>query len=102
MTHNNRRTTKWRILVLGLVVVFLLVSGLSAASTPLETPPELVRAVGAAGATMASAGSVALRGTLGQPFVGVGRSGDVTLEHGFWHGAAAGYVVYLPLVLRGY
>jgi hypothetical protein len=51
---------------------------------------------------MASAGSIALRGTLGQPFVGVSGSGNVTLEHGFWHGAAAGYAVYLPVVMRGY
>ena len=101
MTQSNRRTAKWRIGVLGLLAALLLTSGLSAASTPLQTI-ELARAVGAAGATMASAGPVTLRGTLGQPFAGVSSSGDVDVEHGFWHGAAAEYAVYLPLVMRNY
>ncbi len=67
----------------------------------LSPPVELRRAVGGAGATSATVGDVTLRGTLGQPFVGVHAGDDVTVKYGFWHGVEVGEVVYLPLVLSG-
>jgi len=53
-----------------------------------------------------TADSVTLRGTLGQPVVGVVTSaaGDITLGQGFWHGGSfpkGGNDIYLPLVIRG-
>jgi len=101
MTQSNRRTMKRRILVLSLLGALLLASG-AAAAQPLLQTVEQPRAVGSAGFTSASIGPVTLRGTLGQPFVGVSRSGNVALGHGFWHGEGVGYTVYLPVVLRNY
>ena len=99
MTWNNRRTARWRILALSLLAALLLTSSLAAAPSLLQTA-ERPRAVGAAGFTSVSVGGVTLRGTLGQPFVGVSRSGSVALSYGFWHGIAAEYKIYLPVVLR--
>jgi len=99
MTQSNRRAMRWRILVSSLVVASLVVSGAAAAQALLQTV-EQPRAVGSAGFTSASVGPVTLRATLGQPFVGVSRSGNVALSHGFWHGEEVGHTVYLPLVLR--
>jgi hypothetical protein len=43
-----------------------------------------------------------LGGTAGQPDADVLTDGSYTLAGGFWGGAAVGYSVYLPLVLRNY
>ena len=99
MMKNNHHTARWRILALSLLAALLLTSSLAAAPSLLQTA-ERPRAVGAAGFTSVSVGGVTLRGTLGQPFVGVSRSGSVALSYGFWHGIAAEYKIYLPVVLR--
>jgi len=51
-----------------------------------------------------SGGSYTLAGAIGQPDVGILAGGDYTLGGGFWRGgvAAAGYKVYLPMILRQY
>jgi len=56
------------------------------------------------GGGTASGGSYTLVGTIGQPDAGILTGGDYTLGGGFWGGgvAAAGYKVYLPLILRQY
>lgn len=56
------------------------------------------------GGGTASGGSYTLVGTIGQPDAGVLTGGNYTLGGGFWGGgvAAAGYKVYLPLILRQY
>jgi len=56
----------------------------------------------AGGGGPASASGVALNDTLGQPIVGPAGNGSLSLEAGYWYGAAAEYKVYLPLVLREY
>ena len=99
MTWNNRRTARWRILALSLLAALLLTSSLAAAPSLLQTA-ERPRAVGAAGFTSVSVGGVTLRGTLGQPFVGVSRSGSVALSHGFWHGIERSYNIYLPVIMK--
>ena len=42
--------------------------------------------------------------TLGQPLVGIvsASGGVIALGQGFWHGGAAEYCIYLPLILRHY
>ena len=56
------------------------------------------------GGDTASGGSYTLVGTIGQPDAGILAGGAYTLGGGFWGGgvAAAGYKVYLPVVLRNY
>jgi hypothetical protein len=99
MTYSNHLTLKQRLLVLGLLAAFLLASG-AAAAPALPLAVEQTRAVWSGGFTSASAGSVTLNGTLGQPFVGQSQSGNVTLRHGFWHGTDVVNKVYLPMVSR--
>jgi hypothetical protein len=98
MTQSNHRTMKRRILVSSLLAIFLLTSGAAAASALLQTVEE-TRAVGSAGFTSASVGSVTLNATLGQPFVGVNSNGNVDLSHGFWHGVVDN-TIYLPVIKR--
>ena len=90
---------KTKILILALVLtLFLGAAGLALANGGVELP----RGVLGGGASDSAAGVVTLRATLGQPVVGVvSGGGDITLGQGFWHGGAApGYNVYLPLVMR--
>ena len=91
---------KTKILILVLILL-MATAGAALASASIELP----RWVLGGGASNATAGSVGLRGTLGQPVVGVvtGSGGDVTLGQGFWHGGSlsgGGYAIYLPLVLK--
>lgn len=96
-----RATSHWRVTALAALAVLLIVSGVSAAPGQLQSV-ERPRAVGGAGGTSVTVNGITLRGTLGQPFVGVNSSDNITLGHGFWHGTEAIYTVYLPLVLREY
>jgi hypothetical protein len=98
MTYSNRLSLKQRLLVLGLLAAFLLASG-AAAAPALPQAVEQTRAVVSAGFTSVSVGSVSLHGSLGQPFVGLSQSGNLTLRHGFWHGVAVNKL-YLPVVQR--
>ena len=52
------------------------------------------------GAMESTGGGYALGGTVGQPDAGVLSGGGYTLVGGFWSGAAAGTLIFLPLVLR--
>ena len=53
------------------------------------------------GGGAASGGGYALNGTIGQPDAGALNGGGYTLAGGFWGGgAAAGYDLFLPLILR--
>ena len=57
------------------------------------------------GGTFSTGGGFSLGGTAGQPDAGLVEGGTYALAGGFWPGGAAlpmGYVVYLPLVVRGY
>jgi len=88
--------TKIVILALGLSLS-LVVAGAALANGDLELP----RWALGGGASSSTAEGVALQATLGQPVVGIVSSGDVTLGQGFWRGGAApGYNIYLPLVIR--
>lgn len=49
------------------------------------------------------AGTYALDGTIGQAVVGLATDTSLEICSGFWCGAAAaGYKIYLPVVLRNY
>ena len=88
---------KAKMLILVLVLaLFLAVAGAALANGDVELP----RRVLGGGASDSAAEGVALHATLGQPVVRVVSRGDVTLGQGFWGGAALGYNVYLPLVIR--
>ena len=86
---------KAQILIL-VLALFLAVAGAALANGDVELP----RRVLSGGASDSAAEGVALHATLGQPVVRVVSRGDVTLGQGFWGGAALGYNVYLPLVIR--
>ena len=76
----------------------LLVAGLALANGTVERSREVL----SGGASECGAPGVSLRGTLGQPLVGVvSGSGAVTLGQGFWHGAET-YRIYLPLAFRNH
>jgi hypothetical protein len=84
--------------------------GLATALLTLLSGPGLVGSISAATesytidwSVIGSGGSagVQLGGTVGQPAIGWS-SGASQLGSGFWYGVWETYVVYLPLVLRGY
>jgi len=53
------------------------------------------------GGTSSTGGSYSLDGTIGQPDAGGTSSGGTySLAGGFWGGAAVGYDLFLPLILR--
>ena len=85
-----------RVLTLALVLS-LLALGLVRANGGVERPRQVL----GGGATSTTVGSITLRATVGQPFVGSDTNDGVTLGHGFWHGGVEGvdFAVYLPLVL---
>ena len=90
---------KTNTLILALVLaLFLAAAGVAVANGGLARPREVL----SGGASDSAAGDVTLRATLGQPVVGAVSGGDVTLGQGFWRGAAPGYRIYLPLVMRNY
>ena len=90
---------KTKIRILALVLALSLgVAGVTLANNGVERR----RWVMGGGASDSAAGGAALRGTLGQPVVGVVTGGDVTLGQGFWRVTTAGYNIYLPLVIRNY
>ena len=94
---------KTKLLILMLVLALSLVAaGAALAEGGLDLP----RWVLSGGASDSTAGEVSIRGTLGQPFVGVVSNEQVTLGQGFWHGGSEsipdnGHDIYLPLILRG-
>jgi len=65
---------------------------------------EIARHVIGAGGARAEAGMYGVDSTLGQPLVGVHRSGDTAVSTGFWATAGveggAGWEIYLPLLVR--
>jgi len=88
---------KTNMLILALVLALILAAaGVALANGSLARPREVL----GGGASDSAAGDVTLRATLGQPVVGIVSGGPVTLGQGFWRGAASGYNIYLPLVIR--
>jgi hypothetical protein len=90
---------KNKVLILALVLVLSLV----AAGFTLANGDYLPRWVLGGGASDSAGGAVTMRGTLGQPVVGVVASGEVTLGQGFWYGGGIpeyDHHTYLPLVQR--
>jgi hypothetical protein len=83
------------LLMVGLVL-WLAVAGVAGASGSVNRPREVM----ASGGTSATAGSVTLQATVGQPFVGARTAADVHLSQGFWPGQEARYLIYLPVVLK--
>jgi hypothetical protein len=89
---------KTNMLILALALaLFLAAAGVGLAHGDGAGRP---REVLGGGASDSAGVEVTLRATLGQPAVGVLSGGEVTLGQGFWHGAAPGGRIYLPLVLR--
>ena len=95
----NRKT---RLSLAALAALLLAAALVGAGPRPQEAVTQ-PRHVLSGGATSATAGTVTLRGTLGQPLVGGTRGGAVALGHGFWHGATPGtdHALYVPLVVFG-
>lgn len=94
---------KTKILILTLALALSLgVAGVAAARVAVaNNSVERPRWVLGGGASESTAGGAVLRGTLGQPVVGVVTDGgDVALGQGFWHGATSEYNIYLPMVIR--
>ena len=94
-----------RVLILALLWVAA-VAGLAWAAADAARSREVI----GSGASEATAGDgstssdeVVLRGTLGEPVIGVvsGARGDVVVGQGYWHGGLGLYTVRLPLVVRG-
>ena len=54
------------------------------------------------GGTFSTGGGYSLGSTAGQPDAGLLSGGVYSLAGGFWPGGAAGYRIYLPLVLRNH
>ena len=84
-----------RAIIPTLLAFFLLASGVLAQDTPA-----INWSVIGGGGGHAEAAPYALDGTVGQPMVGQAASPPYDLCAGYWCGAAAGYRVYLPLLLR--
>jgi len=84
-----------------LLSLLLAIGGLALASDGVSVP----RRVLGGGASNAATAGVILRGTLGQPVVGLvtGESTDIALGQGFWLGGvlAGDHHIYLPVILRG-
>ncbi len=81
-----------------LLVALALVAGALAQGVPAIER----RIVAGAGGESTGAGELAVNSTLGEPIIGPAGGGSVSLGAGYWHGGAAEYKVYLPLVLRSY
>ena len=88
---------KIKILILVLVLATVLAAaGIGLANGSIEMPHWVL----GGGASDAAAEGVALRGTLGQPFVGVVSEDDLAVRQGFWHGTRPVTDIYLPLVIN--
>ena len=88
---------KSKIPILALILVLsLLAAGIGLANGDVKLP----RWVLGGGTSDAAAEGVALRGTLGQPFVDTVSKEGVALRQGFWHGVRPGNDIYLPLVIN--
>jgi len=88
-----------RMTVLLTLVIFLLLTGVALAQTGGGYDLSW-STIDGGGTTWSEGGGYSLGGTVGQPDAGVLSGGGYTLAGGFWAGAA-GYRVFLPLVLRG-
>ena len=99
-----KRATLLLVLValLALVSVASAQSGDTVASTEQAGYEISWYTVDGGGATLSTGGGYTLGGTAGQPDAGVLAGGGYVLAGGFWGGAWAEYLVYLPLVLRSY
>ena len=91
-------TKKWLSLTLALMAGLLVVSVALAQS---GGGYDLTWWTADGGGGAASGGGYALNGTIGQPDAGALSGGGYTLAGGFWGGGAAGgYDLFLPLILR--
>ena len=89
---------KWFLSLLLLVIVGALL-GVASASALAGYTLDWWTADGGGGAS--TGGSYSLGGTIGQPDAGTSIGGTYALAGGFWGGgAAAGYGLFLPLILR--
>ena len=108
---NKRRQAQAQSGLLLLALTLLLAAGLAGAN-PAQAQPGPAEAatpaydlswwtVDGGSGGIGSPDGYTLEGTIGQPDAGPALAGgDYTLIGGFWGGALARYVVYLPLVLR--
>jgi hypothetical protein len=88
--------------ILGVLVASVLLAGMAVAAPNSHSIDWWVMA---GGGGSGPSGSTFLNGTIGQWLVGSGTSGGSQLGSGFWGGGelaySQGYLLYLPLLLRG-
>jgi hypothetical protein len=89
---------KRKLLVLAALLCLLLLAELALASGSYSINWWVV---GGGGGPI-SGGGYAINSTIGQPVVGVASDTGYELCSGFWCGAAVGYKIYLPIVLKNY
>lgn len=96
----SRLFMKTRMRILALVLILTLIAaGLAVANSNTG----LSRWVLGSGSSDSSAGDATIRGTIGQPVVGVVTTGNITLGQGFWLGGllpGSGSDTYLPLIQK--
>jgi len=92
-------TLRIGIVALGLV---LLVAGALSFARTANDDTTCTRQLISSGVTRASAGTVRLAASLGQPVVGdvASSDGQITLVSGFRQDGRAAYTVYLPLTVK--
>lgn len=98
---NRKRLILWIALVLCLASTPVASQSNDGPSTMLGAGYDLTWFTSDGGGGSSSGGVYTLDGTIGQPDAGMLSGGAYTLTGGFWSGtAAAGYRIYLPLVLK--
>ncbi len=100
MMNGNTRSGRSKLSLLALVLIgglLLAAAGLAQAGVQATVVDWWVLA---GGGGHSAGGNVALDATLGQPIAGESAGGNVALGAGYWYGAQAHYILYLPNVLR--
>lgn len=81
-----------------LVVLLMLIVALAAVEAAASDGFAVTRYAFNGGGGVSQVGDLRLTGSVGQPIVGSGSNGEVSVDSGFWWGPAVSHAAYLPLV----